>query len=197
MLADGLQHLPMSPVSSLDSSDTDNAPSEQINDQAADEWRYAANDFAVRNTGSSTENPKTTNDLFTVSEFPIENAVGVTDESSPAAKIEMGQGSHNRIATPLDEVSCAVSSLDRFDLMLFFQDIYQDSSRRYGCVKCKKTFGRRQEAKRHVTNSLSCGGTRAFRCHKCKRLFTRQDALARHVKGSDGIPPACKNPRGL
>ena len=196
MLTDGLQHLPMSPALSLDSSDTDNAPSEQINDSAVDEWRYAANDFAVRNTGTPTEHLETINDLFTVSKYPAENTVGVTDES----RIEMGHRSHNPkmgMAIPLDEVSRVVSSLDRFDLMLFFQDIYQDSSPRYGCVKCKKTFGRRQEAKRHATNSLSCGGTRAFRCHKCKRLFTRQDALARHEKGSDGIPPACKNPRGL
>ena len=123
MLTDGLQHLPMSPTLSLDSSDTDNAPSEQINDPAADEWRYAANNFAVRNTGTSMAHSKTENDLFTVSERPTENAVTVTDESSPTTKIEMGHRSHK---TPLDEVSRVVSSLDKFHLIVnaFFPRIF-------------------------------------------------------------------------
>ena len=88
-------------------------------------------------------------------------------ESSPTAKIEMGHRSHNRrIATPLDEVSRAVSSLDRFDLIV-------------------NAFPLRMFIRiRRVDMDVS----------SVRRPL---DALARHAKGSDGIPPACKNPRGL
>ncbi|KIM76867.1 hypothetical protein PILCRDRAFT_825847, partial [Piloderma croceum F 1598] len=172
-----------SPVSSLDSSDAHNAPSEQMNNSTADdEWIYKANDFAVSTTGTWAKHSKTPNDQFTVSEHPAEKAYN----------------SRMRFATPLDEVSQVASLSDRFGFIInaFCQDIYQDSSRRFGCRKCGKTFGRQQEAKRHTKNSLSCGNARSFRCPKCKLLFTRADAVARHVKGLDGIPPTCKKNAG-
>jgi uncharacterized Zn-finger protein len=56
-----------------------------------------------------------------------------------------------------------------------------DSSKKYSCVICNKSFTAERTLKRHIKSVHGSKNKKELQCEECNKSFTRADNLTRHV----------------
>ena len=73
------------------------------------------------------------------------------------------------------------------DLENNFEIIVLNNQCYFRCNKCKKTFNKKNNAKRHLNNIFNCFESVNYQCKKCDKEFNDKSKYNRHTKSCNYI----------